>query len=84
MRPDRGSCCLDTGVYVINFKECAECGKRDFPVPIDKERVEPLDSDEENQEEEVTFKHKCKHCDHIIAEHYYSFNIEENRENFIM
>lgn len=90
LRPDRGSTCLDTGVFVLNFGGCAECGKRDFPKAADEESTAQSDEDggeedgDDSYEEEVTYKHKCKHCEHLIAEHYYSFTVDDGRQNFIM
>ena len=77
---------MDTGAYVLNFKGCTACGQRDFPKSVDVETTEQSDheSGADEIEEEVTFKHQCKHCEHVIAEHYYSFAVEDSRQNFIM
>lgn len=72
-RPDRNTCCLDEGAYVLNFKACAKCGLRDFPASVGRAEEEMLASDDEDPEEtnEVEFKHACKACGHVIAGHFY-------------
>ena len=49
-RPERGTTCLDKGSYVINFKGCHACGKRDFIA--EEGRVEEEEDDEEDDDED--------------------------------
>ena len=85
-RPERGTTCLDKGSYVINFKGCHACGKRDFIA--EEGRVEDEDDDEEDgcYEEIITYNHVCKHCAHVIcAEHYYKFEVSaDGTQSFLM
>jgi len=85
-RPERGTTCLDKGSYVINFKGCHACGKRDFIA--EEGRVEEEEDDEEDgcYEETITYNHACKHCAHVIcAEHYYKFEVgADGTQSFLM
>lgn len=41
---------MSSGAFVVNFKCCAECGKRDFPKNSEPEVVEDVDDDVEISE----------------------------------
>jgi len=80
-RPERGRECMDEGHYILNFKSCAKCGKRDFLKYSDR-KVEEED-DGADSEETVTFNHVCE-CGHVVAEHYYSFVVNTNAQELLM
>ncbi len=67
----QGRTCLDTGVYIANFKGCAACGgSRAAPLGVADRRVR-----EEDDGEEVAFAHVCPHCRHVVAAHMYTFDV---------
>ncbi|KJE95266.1 hypothetical protein CAOG_05736 [Capsaspora owczarzaki ATCC 30864] len=78
--PARGTTCLDTGAYLVNFKGCAQCQSFEFP----REQDRKVDEDDETGEETVTFTHVCKQCNHVIAEHNYTFEIEDGYQEYTM
>eukprot|EP00056_Hartaetosiga_gracilis_P021441 m.24171 g.24171 ORF g.24171 m.24171 type:complete len:163 (-) comp9082_c0_seq1:40-528(-) len=52
--PDRGTTCLSTGVYLVNFAGCGKCKKFSMPIAekVDsKEDDSPFSSDDESEEE---------------------------------
>jgi hypothetical protein len=85
--PDRGDCCLDAGVYLLNYIGCIECKKRGTLLPKHKTTTED-EGDDGEYEEELTFDHCCPSCGHCVAEHFYSFNVgKENHltvQNYLM
>ncbi|XP_078000853.1 protein Churchill-like isoform X2 [Glandiceps talaboti] len=78
--PDRGNTCLDTGAYLFNFQECCECKQR---VPLKMvDRHEETDDDDD--EESVTYQHVCSNCMHIVAEHHYTFSVQDDFQEYQM
>jgi hypothetical protein len=60
--PERGTMCLETGSYFLNFKGCKECGNMLISnIDIEKEDTDSTES--------VKFTHVCEHCGHQIAKH---------------
>ena len=57
---DRGTTCLDAGVYLPNFRQCAKCGSTAPPVSS-APRVEEEDDDDECVEE-TEYEHRCADC----------------------
>eukprot|EP00698_Gefionella_okellyi_P017258 TRINITY_DN5021_c0_g1_i1.p2 TRINITY_DN5021_c0_g1~~TRINITY_DN5021_c0_g1_i1.p2 ORF type:complete len:123 (+),score=4.44 TRINITY_DN5021_c0_g1_i1:147-515(+) len=84
--PQREETTLQSGAYVVNFKECASCRKRDIPVSISKEKHEEGHSsdDPDSDSEEITYTHACRHCNHVICRHFYSFSVEGKYQHYLM
>eukprot|EP00038_Savillea_parva_P010268 m.189094 g.189094 ORF g.189094 m.189094 type:complete len:113 (-) comp17634_c0_seq1:80-418(-) len=76
--PDRGTTCLEKGCYFLNFKGCASCNRMDTPTAT--QSVTGMD----DGEEEITFTHLCKHCNHEIAKHTYTFRVEDGFQEYSM
>ncbi|KAL9954598.1 hypothetical protein ACROYT_G042160 [Oculina patagonica] len=77
--PERGTICLESGTYLLNFACCKECGKKE-PLKI----TEKLSQEDDNGEELVTYKHVCPSCDHLVAEHEYTFRVEGQYQEYMM
>uniref|UniRef100_A0AAR2LTZ2 Protein Churchill n=1 Tax=Pygocentrus nattereri TaxID=42514 RepID=A0AAR2LTZ2_PYGNA len=73
-----GNTCLDNGSYLMNFLGCANCQQRDFVLISNKTMVD------EDEEEIVTYLHKCKNCDHVIARHEYTFTVVDDYQEYTM
>lgn len=69
--PQRGTICLESGSYLLNFASCKECGRRE-PLKI----TDKVDEEDDDGEEMVTYKHVCASCDHVVATHEYTFRVE--------
>lgn len=69
--PQRGTICLESGSYLLNFASCKECGRRE-PLKI----LDKVDEEDEDGEEMVTYKHVCPSCNHIVAKHEYTFRVD--------
>ncbi|XP_055957064.1 protein Churchill-like [Patella vulgata] len=67
--PDRGTLCLESGCYMMNYAGCHECQDRSTPKIVNKK------SDEINDEEMITFQHVCSKCNHLIGEHEHIFKV---------
>lgn len=83
-RPDRGRTCLEEGVYMINFKGCKKCGE---VVELKNKKVEATEEEEvEDGEftEELTFDHVCGKCGHVVAQHFYQFQVTPTKQEFMM
>ncbi|XP_065663535.1 protein Churchill [Hydra vulgaris] len=72
--PERGKTCLDGGSYLLNFKGCFECGKREMVQVVEKK----YKSDGEDKET-VKYSHQC-FCGHYIAGHKYKFEVTTSFE----
>jgi len=94
-RPDRGTVCLDDGVYILNFKGCAVCGARGLaPREVNRREtttVESADDDDDDDEsaepeetEEVEFQHVCAECGHVVASHYYREVCSSRSQRYLM
>ncbi len=85
--PDRGTTCLETGSYMMNFKECAECHKKE-PMKVEARQSGTEEEDEEEDsdggEELITYDHVCSECGHIIAEHQYTFCVDGEYQEYSM
>ncbi|KAK3714399.1 hypothetical protein QZH41_020647 [Actinostola sp. cb2023] len=77
--PDRGNMCLENGSYLWNFVGCKQCGKKE-PIII-ANRTEQEDEDEE---EHITYTHVCTICGHVIAEHTYTFRVDDDYQEYSM
>jgi hypothetical protein len=80
---------MDDGAYMINYFSCKKCGVRSPQLLVKNKQVKEREDEKESEyEEESMFQHVCGECDHIIAEHFYSFSVGiENKstvQNFIM
>ena len=80
--PDRGSLCIESGAYLLNFVKCHGCGKRGSLEVFEREEEE---EEEEGGEynQEITYKHRCS-CGHIVAEHHYTFCASSDTQDFSM
>eukprot|EP01086_Lenisia_limosa_P008500 TRINITY_DN30072_c0_g1_i1.p1 TRINITY_DN30072_c0_g1~~TRINITY_DN30072_c0_g1_i1.p1 ORF type:complete len:115 (-),score=16.54 TRINITY_DN30072_c0_g1_i1:6-350(-) len=80
---DRGSICLESGTYYVNYKGCVKCGGGMADLRVIEMATE---EDEEEMSEEVTYKHQCKKCEHIICEHFYQFQVDkgEGVQDYLM
>ena len=83
---DRADTCLDSGAYLANHRTCKQCGTRGHMHSTQRTVTE--ETEEEDFDEETTYHHMCTKCSHLIAEHFYSFNVgKENGltvQNYIM
>ncbi|XP_062504196.1 protein Churchill-like [Corticium candelabrum] len=77
--PDRGSCCLETGTYLMNYAGCCQCNKKTDINNIDKKSENDVDGNET-----VTYKHVCQTCDHVIARHEYTFSVDDEFQEYTM
>uniref|UniRef100_T1JJU4 Protein Churchill n=1 Tax=Strigamia maritima TaxID=126957 RepID=T1JJU4_STRMM len=77
--PDRGKMCLDTGAYLLNYQGCIQCQHKDT-----LEIVNRVAKEDEDGEELITFQHKCSNCDHLIANHEYSFKVNGGYQEYEM
>mmetsp|Transcript_6152 Transcript_6152/g.10929 ORF Transcript_6152/g.10929 Transcript_6152/m.10929 type:complete len:213 (+) Transcript_6152:150-788(+) len=94
--PDRHTTCLDDGVYLLNWKACAQCGSTAPPVARNKsfEEEEEEESLEDEgglfaegsmRSEETTFHHACASCDHAVSEHYHKYLVQgSSKQEYIM
>ncbi|CAN9507884.1 unnamed protein product [Ophioblennius macclurei] len=76
--PDRGTTCLEDGSYLMNYRGCAACHQRDFVMIRNKI------PDEDDGVEIITYDHVCKHCDHVIARHEYTFSVTDYYQEYTM
>ena len=56
-----------------------QCGASVSSVEARERKVE-----EDECTEEITFKHVCKGCDHVICEHYHSFSFDDKHQDYMM
>jgi hypothetical protein len=76
--PDRGTTCLETGSYFLNFKGCGSCGKKGMIKNINHKK-------EENEiKETILFTHICVECNHIICEHSWEFEVVDKFQEYTM
>ena len=83
----KGSSCLETGAYLLNFAGCYECKRKGFLKEDSK-----VTQEDDDGEETVTYDRKyvqhefdadilstdvCKECNHIIASHEYTFSVDD-------
>ncbi|XP_066928913.1 protein Churchill-like [Clytia hemisphaerica] len=76
--PNRNKTCLESGSYLINFKGCKECGKREL-IKISNKQLK-----EDDEEENITYIHTCDSCAHVIAEHEYTFSVIDEEQEYSM
>ncbi|KAL5481867.1 hypothetical protein EMCRGX_G022127 [Ephydatia muelleri] len=67
--PDRGSSCLETGSYLLNYAGCSNCNAKGFMK--ESEKVSEVEND--GSVERISYKHTCQECGHVIATHEYTF-----------
>ncbi|CAH3182604.1 unnamed protein product [Porites lobata] len=77
--PQRGTICLESGSYLMNFASCIACGRKE-PLKITDKSTE----EDEDGEELITYKHVCPSCDHIVASHEYTFRVEGQYQEYMM
>lgn len=77
--PSRGNVCIESGSYLLNFKGCVVCGAKEALNITDHNKQE-----DDNGEEQITYKHVCSSCDHVIAEHEYTFQVEGDYQEYMM
>ncbi|XP_046551878.1 protein Churchill-like [Haliotis rubra] len=77
--PDRGSMCVDSGSYMVNYAQCADCKIRGEVKVINRVCIE-----EENGDEVITYQHVCKSCEHVIGDHEYIFRVEDDYQVYEM
>lgn len=76
--PQRNRTCLSNGSYLLNFKQCGNCGKFDTIKIINFTRTE------EENDESVSYDHHCSHCDHKIASHSFTFAVSNGYQEYSM
>eukprot|EP00117_Sycon_ciliatum_P038062 scpid92301/ scgid28354/ Protein Churchill len=76
---DRGTTCLETGVYYINLKGCVNCSTRG-----ELAKAECKQEEDEDGAEEISFEHRCSKCDHVVAKHTYSFSVDDGYQEYSM
>ncbi|XP_068683567.1 protein Churchill-like isoform X1 [Montipora foliosa] len=78
--PQRGTICLESGSYLLNFASCKECGRRE-PLKV----TDKVDEEDDDGEEMVTYKPDvCASCDHVVATHEYTFKVEGCYQEYTM
>ncbi|XP_060554801.1 protein Churchill-like [Ruditapes philippinarum] len=77
--PDRESICLDNGSYMLNFAGCANCGEKSSITTINRQT-----SEDDADEEIITYQHICQSCSHVVANHEHVFRIEEDYQVYEM
>ncbi|XP_071962079.1 protein Churchill-like [Antedon mediterranea] len=77
--PNRGETCLDSGSYLMNFQGCSECQKKE-QMKVQERRVET----DEDDVETIVYQHVCGNCGHFIAEHKYTFYVDEDYQEYEM
>jgi len=77
--PQRGTICLESGSYLLNFAACKDCGKKE-PFKI----TDKTSQEDDDGEELVTYKHLCSSCDHLVATHEYTFRVEGQYQEYTM
>ncbi|KAK7505525.1 hypothetical protein BaRGS_00003270 [Batillaria attramentaria] len=75
--PERESICLENGSYLLNYAGCKNCGARSIEI---KNRV----TSDDEEEELVTYQHICSQCDHVVANHEYSFRVNGEYQEYEM
>lgn len=78
--PDRGTTCMDNGSYLMNFAGCHDCGKLDVIAITNRHCTDEDDDDEEI----ITYQHICSTCGHVIANHEYTFRVEDEYQVYEM
>lgn len=66
----------------MNLNTCHVCGERS--IPLEEHRKEDVSEDSEEEMEEVSFRHTCASCHHVIAEHYYRFVSDSVSQRYLM
>ena len=79
---NRGTTCLDAGVYLPNFVQCAKCGS-DLPPVASPPRVTEEDDDDELVEE-TEYDHRCASCGAVLAVHWHKFASGPDGRRWIM
>ena len=69
----RGTTCLDAGVYAANWLGCGRCGSSALPAAANPRVEEEEDSDDGEAAEETEFEHRCRDCDALVATHFHRF-----------
>ncbi|XP_064622816.1 protein Churchill-like [Lineus longissimus] len=77
--PNRDNICLENGSYIMNFAGCSQCKKKE-PIAVEN-RVK---DEHEDGTESVTYQHVCSSCQHVIANHDFTFDIDEEYQNYSM
>lgn len=80
MQPDRGSSVLEKGCYMLNFNGCHACGEVDMPKAVEEERT----GDGVSEVESISFTHVCRACEHVVAKHCYTFEVQGEFQVFEM
>lgn len=83
-RPERDNCCLDQGSFLVNFLNCAACGKKSFITTKNLVEEEEDDDEDSSSEHTITYDHHCTSCDHLIAEHFYSYKSDDQTQESLM
>ncbi|NP_001191620.1 churchill isoform X1 [Aplysia californica] len=67
--PDRDTLCVEQGSYMINFVKCSSCGQQGL-------RTSNRKCNDSEEEELITYEHVCSSCEHVIAQHEYTFKVD--------
>lgn len=88
--PKRHRTALDSGAYILNYASCAKCGNGASGQGLSclnsvGRKVEEDENEEDDEyEETVTYQHCCAQCGHVVAEHYYRFNVSDEMQDYLM
>ncbi|KAI8811629.1 churchill-like protein [Cladochytrium replicatum] len=78
---DRGDVCLDSGMYMGNYKGCSSCQSMKMisnkKVEADSNEGDDGWDDAEENDETVVFDHICE-CLHVVARHRHTFRLIKN------
>ncbi|XP_025105280.1 protein Churchill-like [Pomacea canaliculata] len=75
--PERETTCLESGSYLLNYAGCQNCSAKDLQI---MNRI----CTEEDEEELITYQHVCSQCNHVVANHEYTFKVEGEYQEYEM
>eukprot|EP00924_Labyrinthula_sp_SR-Ha-C_P004235 maker-scaffold_3-snap-gene-18.47-mRNA-1 protein AED:0.02 eAED:0.02 QI:109/1/1/1/1/1/4/269/159 len=84
---DRGDTTLESGCYLLNLNPCNSCGVKQPPLSkFPDTTTASIHSEESTEIEEIEFRHLCpsNSCQHVIADHYYKFEVDDEKQTYLM
>ncbi|ORX57878.1 churchill-like protein [Piromyces finnis] len=78
--PDRGNITVESGFYPLNMKKCKNC--QTFSTPKTTDYVN--DETEDSTSITITYNHTCSKCNHLIASHEYTYQLNDGYHEYTM
>ncbi|XP_074655955.1 protein Churchill-like [Tubulanus polymorphus] len=75
--PNRENICIESGSYRLNYAGCADCQSKEI-------KTTNLIKEEEDNEETIKYEHTCADCNHVIANHEYTFEVDDDFQHYTM